>query len=325
MTAPVSNWRISIVSPFYNEQENVAPFVKELRTVLDGIDPPGGYEIILVNDGSRDDTPALLDACVEAHPGAITAIHLARNFGMEAAISAGLKHSTGDAVIILDSDLQDNPEIFPRFIEKWQEGYEVVYAIRQSRQEFFPRRFLFWAFYRILGWIANIPLPMDTGNFALMDRKMVNVLLDMPERNRFLRGLRAWAGFQQIGIPIARRARHEGKTRMGLRGQWKLAMNAIFSFSYVPLFLFRLAGAFTLLTSALLMLWVLYHKLIVGVEVKAWASQIIVTTFLGGINLLGIGVIGEYVARIHEEVQGRPNYVIHRIKERNNSKNTKTC
>jgi dolichol-phosphate mannosyltransferase len=165
----------------------------------------------------------------------------------------------------------------------------------------------------VLGWIANIPLPADASNFALMDRRVVEILREMPERNRFLRGLRAWIGFRQTGVPVARRARHSGKTRLGLRGQWKLAMNAVFAFSYVPLFVFRLAGALSILFSVALILWALYYKLIVGLEVKAWASLLIATSFLGGINLFGLGIIGEYVARIHDEVRGRPNYIVHRI------------
>ncbi len=305
--------RISVIAPVYNEQENLFAFVKEVLGSLESLHLPRGYEFILVNDGSTDGSGELLDRCVREHPGMVTAIHLARNFGMESAIMAGLEEARGDAVIILDSDGQDDPAAFRAFLEKWREGYDVVYAVRASRKEGLVRRFLFWGFYRVIGWLANINLPADASNFALMDRSVAEALRALPERNRFLRGLRAWVGFKQCGVPVARRARQKGKTRLGLRGQWKLAMNAIFAFSYVPLFVFRIAGLLTLLFSAGLILWALYFKLIAGLELRAWASQLIATSFLGGINLLGIGVVGEYVARIHDEVKARPNFIVRRI------------
>ncbi len=308
-----TKWRLSAVAPVYNERENIRSFVAEVLSALQAVNPPGGHELILVDDGSHDGSGGELDACALEYPGVVTAVHLARNFGMEPAISAGLEEATGHAVIVLDSDGQDDPGAFRDFVQKWREGFEVVYAVRASRQESALRRFLFWSFYRVLGRIANIELPPDASNFALMDRCVVDTLRAMPERNRFLRGLRAWVGFRQTGVPVARRERRRGKTRLGLRGQWKLAMNAIFAFSYVPLFLFRLAGLAALGLCAVLILWALYAKLIAGLELRAWASQLITTSFFGGVNLLGLGVIGEYVARIHDEVKGRPNFVVHRV------------
>lgn len=301
--------RVSVVAPVHNECENLAAFVEEVIAALADYD----HELILVNDGSTDGSDTVLDALATEYPGTVTAIHLSRNFGMEAAIGAGLEATTGDAVIVLDADMQDDPAAFASFIEAWRDGADVVYAVRSSREESWLRRVLFWGFYRILGWIANVDLPLDASNFALMDRQVVDQLCALPERNRFLRGLRAWAGFRQVGVPVARRKRAHGATRLGLRGQWKLAMNAIFAFSYVPLFVFRLAGAASLLLSAGLILWALYYKVVVGLEIRAWASQLITTSFFGGINLLGIGVIGEYVARIHDEVKGRPNHIVQRI------------
>jgi polyisoprenyl-phosphate glycosyltransferase len=308
-----SQWRLSVVAPVYNEQEQIRSFIRETAELLEKLHAPGGYEIILVNDGSTDDSAGVLDACTHDYPGLLTVVHLARNFGMESAICAGLAHASGDAVIVLDSDGQDDPSAFQAFVDQWRAGNDVVYAVRASRQESALRRFLFWGFYRVLGWIANINLPADASNFALMDRCVVDALCSMPERNRFLRGLRAWVGFRQVGVPVARRARERGKTRLGLRGQWKLAMNAIFAFSYVPLFVFRIGGAVALILCAGLILWALYAKLIASLELRAWASQLITMSFLGGINLLGIGIIGEYVARIHDEVKNRPNYVVQRI------------
>lgn len=306
-------WSISVVAPVYNEKENIEEFVSEVAQTLQSLNVPGKYEIILVNDGSTDGSHSILDICASKYPGVVKVVHLARNFGLEPAINAGLDLVETDAVIVMDSDRQDDPAAFQPFIEKWREGFDVVYAVRSSRRESAPQRLLFWSFYRILAWIATIELPLDAGNFALMDKQVVVALCNMKERNRFFGGLRAWVGFRQTAVPVARRARYDKKTRMGLRGQWKLAMNAIFAFSYVPLFVFRLAGLATLAASALLILWILYHKLVVGLEVKAWASQLIVTTFLGGINLLGIGIVGEYVARIYDEVKGRPNYIVRKI------------
>lgn len=308
-----SRQRLSVVAPVYNERNNIAPLVEEVRAGLDALDLAGPHEIILVDDGSTDGSGELLDEIALKYPGEIRIVHLARNFGMEPAIGAGLEQARGDGVIVLDSDMQDDPAAFQAFVDHWREGYDVIYAVRTSREESLPMRALFSLFYRILGSIAQIDLPPDASNFALMDRSVADALRTLPERNRFLRGLRAWVGYRQIGVPVARRARHAHRTRLGLRGQWKLAMNAIFAFSYVPLFVFRFAGLFALLLSLLLILWALYHKLVAGLEIEAWASLFITTSFLGGINLLGIGVIGEYVARIHDEVKGRPNYIIRNI------------
>ncbi len=301
--------RISVIAPVYNERTNLDALVTELIAAL----ASHPHEIILVNDGSTDGSGAVLDTLAVQLPGVVIAVHLSRNFGMEPAISAGLDQATGDVVVVLDADLQDDPAAFDAFLSEWRGGADVVYAVRSSREESWLRRILFWTFYRVLGWIANVDLPRDASNFALMDRRVVDTLRALPERNRFHRGLRAWAGFRQVGVPVARRKRAQGATRLGLRGQWKLAMNAIFAFSYVPLFLFRFAGAVSLLLSAGLIVWALYYKLVVGLDIRAWASQLITTSFFGGINLLGIGVIGEYVARIHDEVKGRPNYVVHRV------------
>lgn len=304
---------IDVIAPVYNERENIRPFVDELVQVFAALPGLGGHTIILVNDGSTDGSTEILDACARDHPGHVAIVHLSRNFGMEAAIAAGLDQSTGDAVIILDSDMQDDPAAFADFIAQWRAGYDVAYAVRTERQESAARRALFWGFYRLLGGLAQVHLPPDASNFALMDRRVVEALRALPERSRFLRGLRAWVGFRQVGVPVARRARYDQRTRLGLRGQWRLAMNAIFSFSYVPLAVFRIAGAFALILCAGLIAYALYCKFIIRLEMKAWASLLITMSYLGGVNLLGIGILGEYVARIHDEVKGRPNYIAERV------------
>lgn len=306
---------LSIVAPVYNEAEGIEGFVREVREHAAALEIGGRVELVLVNDGSTDGTGAILNRLAASDPGAIRVVHLARNFGHGAAVAAGLDHARGDAVILMDADFQDDPAAFAPLLAKWNEGYDVVYVERASRQENPLARGVFWLFYRVFKWVAATQSPLDAGTFGLMDRRVVDQLGKLPERNRYLPGLRAWVGFRQTGVPIPRRARYDRHTRVGLRGLWTLGMNAIFSFSYVPLFLFRLAGVGALCLSGLLILWVMYNKLIAGLTIQAWASQMVTISFLGGINLLGIGVVGEYVARIYDEVKGRPTYIVHRETE----------
>ncbi len=309
----IKNSRFSIVAPVYNEVEFLEKFVTEIIKVLTNLDILESTEIILVNDGSNDGSGEKIDELVSKHPGLIFGIHLARNFGAPSAITAGIFHSSGDAVIIMDSDGQDDPIALEKFIKLWSEGYDVVYAIRKSRKEGWLFRLFAWLFYRILSISSQIPLPLDAGNYSLIDRKVIEVLKQCPERNRYLPGLRSWVGFKQTGVEIERRARYDKKNRVGFRGLWTLAMNAFFSFSYVPIFLFRIAGLISLLLCVGLIFFALYHKLFTGLAVTAWASQLITTSFFGGINLLGISLLGEYIARIYDEVKQRPIYVCARI------------
>ena len=312
MNAKNSTKRISVVAPVFNEIDVIHQFVTEVRNALKTL--PNGIEteLVLVNDGSTDGSARELDRLAEESAGDIKIIHLCRNFGHSAAISAGLDAANGDAVILMDTDLQDDPNAFQNFYQEWERGYAVVYAIRSSREENAAIRLSMYTFYRLLGFISDTGIPKDAGTFSLMDKKVVEVLRSMPERNRYLPGLRAWAGFSQTGVPIARRRRHDKKSRVGLRGLWRLSMNAIFSFSYFPIFLFRVLGVLSLLGCACAVAFVLYHKLITGRAVTAWTSQMVSIQFFGGINLLGIGIIGEYVARIYDELKGRPAYVIER-------------
>ncbi len=304
---------ISVVAPVYNEAAIVQTFVAEVQQTLAALQPAVDYEIILVNDGSTDGSDERLDALAGDGAGSIKVIHLSRNFGHGPAISAGLDHARGDAVILMDSDLQDDPAAFALFFEKWLQGYDVVYAIRSSRKENLLIRFAMAAFYRLLGRISDTAIPPDTGTFSLMDRRLVDVLRSMPEQNRFLPGLRAWIGFRQTGVPVPRRARHDRSSRVGLRGLWRLSMNAVFAFSYFPIFIFRAVGVAALLGCLALILFVLYHKIFTGLAITAWPSQMLSTLFFAGINLFGIGVIGEYVARIYDELKARPTYVIDRV------------
>ena len=306
---------LSVVAPMFNEAANAAPFVEEVLAAVDALGLPCAHELVLVDDGSWDGTSETLDAIAQKYPGALRVVHLTRNVGHAAAVSAGLDHARGAAVILMDADRQDDPAAFGPFLQKWQEGCEVVYAQRVLREESPPKRALFWLFYRAFAWMANVRIPLDAGNFALLDRRVVKQLQALPERNRYLPGLRAWVGFKQAGVPVPRRARYDQQARVGFRGLWTLAMNAVFSFSYVPLFVFRIAGLLSLGLSLAVILFALYHKFFTGRAVLAWASQLVTTSFLGGINLLGIGLLGEYIARIYDEVKARPIYIVDRVVE----------
>ena len=306
------DYRLAVVAPVFNEASGIAGFVGEVRAHIAALDLPGGHELVLVDDGSTDGSAAILDELAGAHPGEIRVVHLARNFGHGAAVAAGLEHARGDAIILMDSDYQDDPAAFAPLLARWREGYDVVYVERASREEHPLSRGAFWLFYRVLAWIADTRFPMDAGNFGLMDRRVVDQLKKLPERNRYLPGLRAWVGFRQTGIPVPRRARYDRSTRVGLRGLWTLGMNAVFSFSYVPLFVFRIAGVLSIGCSMLLVLYALVSWL-TGHALDAWSSILIATSFLGGINLLGVGLLGEYIARIYDEVKCRPAYVVDRI------------
>ncbi len=305
---------VSVVVPIYNESDVLDTLVSEIRRTFDLMDYPGRYELVLVDDGSSDGSSDHLDFLSQRYAGQVRVVHLARNFGHTAAVRAGLDQARGDAIILMDGDLQDDPVAFHAFIEKWREGYDVVYAVRTSRQEGLGLPMLFQLFYRTLNRVAEIKMPLDAGNFSLMDRRVVSELSELPERNRYLPGLRAWIGHHQIGVPVPRRARYDDSTRVGIKGLWRLANNAIFSFSHMPLTLFRTLGLVAIVLSTVLIGYACYGK-VSGQAVKAWLSQFITMTFFGGINLLGIGVIGEYVVRIYDEVKRRPAYVIDRIAE----------
>lgn len=304
---------ITVVAPFYNEVKGVKAFIEELENEFDKIGYADRHELVLVNDGSTDGSDLELDKMAAHHAGKIKVIHLSRNFGHASAVYAGLAHACGRVIILMDSDLQDDPACFDLFLQKWREGYDVVYSKRSSRQENVLLRPLFWLFYRILALMSDIDIPLDAGNYALMDNRVVKLMLTLPEKNLYLPGLRAWVGFKQIGIPVPRRQRYDGSARTGLKGKWDLAANAIFSFSYLPLIVFRLFGILALIVSLALALYALYHKLITGLAVTAWTSNIITVTFFGGLNLFGIGIVGEYISRIYNEIRARPKYIIDRI------------
>jgi dolichol-phosphate mannosyltransferase len=270
-----------------------------------------GYEILFVNDGSTDGSGGAL---LDFHQAdlRVKVIELSRNFGHQMALSAGIDHASGDAVILMDGDLQDPPEMIPRLVEKWAQGFDVVYAVRIKRKEGFLKRMTFSAFYRLLQALSTTQMPLDAGIFSLMDRKVVDVLKAMPERNRYLTGLRAWTGFRHAGIPCERGERFAGQPRQTLSRLLKLALDGIFSFSYLPLRAATVIGVAVSLLAFLTGLYALYAKLFTTKAISGWASMLVATTLLGGLILLMLGLIGEYLARIYDEVKARPAYVIAR-------------
>lgn len=296
---------LCIVFPCYNE-EDVLP---HLFRTLESLDVGVQVRFLFVDDGSQDGTRKLLQEACKANEK-IAYLSLSRNFGHQVAVQAGLKHAQGDLVAILDADLQDPPELLKQFITKWREGFDVVYGIRTNRKESWFLKTCYSSFYRILEKIANIQIPRDAGDFALMDRKIVNTLNAFPEHNQFVRGLRAWTGFKQIGVKYARPARYAGKSSYNMKRMTRFALDGLLSFSSAPLRLSAWLGA----GSALMGFGYLSYALIVYISGKqlaeGWTSTVVLILFLGGIQLMMLGVLGEYLGRIFEEVKRRPHYVL---------------
>ncbi len=305
---------ISFVSPAHNEANSLSPFLSELIDSIEKLNLPCAYEIVVVDDGSMDDTPDILASWVESYPDVMRVVRLTRNFGFCAASTAALYYSKGDIVILMDADMQDDPAIFPSFLEKWIEGYDVVYAVRMKRQESTIVKALTWIFYRMLRLTSPISLPLDAGTYALMDRKVVNAIEKLPERNRYIPGLRSWSGYRQIGIPVQRRQRIHGRSRMGLRKLFDLAMMAFFTFSYTPLFFFRLLAICGLGIAFLL---ILACPAFLFLGHMNWQSvlMLLMVAFFSSVNLLGIVLLSEYVALVYDEVRNRPLYLVDRIIE----------
>jgi polyisoprenyl-phosphate glycosyltransferase len=301
---------LSVVMPVFNEQENLLALHTRLSSVLKqtGL----SYEIIFVDDGSRDGSVALLRAMASDDPHVLV-VELARNFGHQIAISAGLDHARGQGVIVMDSDLQDPPEALPQFIAKWREGHDVVYAIRAQRKEHWLKRAAYAAFYRLLQRVANIEIPLDAGDFCIMDRRVVDLLVGMPERNRFVRGIRSWVGLDQVGLAYERHARHAGRPKFTITRLIYLALDGLISFSYIPLRVITMLGLTVSFVSILLAIFYAIKKLTVGLNPPGFATLIVAVFLLAGIQLITIGVIGEYVGRIFEEVKRRPLYVVRRL------------
>ena len=306
-----SAFRLSIAIPLHNEESVLPELLRRTRIVLDQI-PGGPHEIVFIDDGSSDRTFEILEEAVENDPR-IQVISLSRNFGHQAAITAAMDHVTGEAAVIMDGDLQDVPEVIPQFVEKYQQGYDVVYAQRVRRKEIWPLRICYFVFYRMMTKLSDIRLPLDSGDFGLMSRRVVDQVRRMPEHHRYLRGLRSWVGFRQTGLTVERAERHSGKSKYGLMQLIKLATDGIFAFSIVPIRMAALFGGFVVFLSGLYVLYALYAKLFLKESPQGFTALLVAITFLSGIVLFFLGVIGEYVGRIYEETKARPPYVIGRI------------
>ena len=301
---------LSVVIPVYNEEENIPVLYSRLVAVLDAehID----FEIVFVDDGSYDDSLRRLKE-LEATEKRVVVIELARNFGHQVAITAGLDFARGKAIAVMDADLQDPPEVLPDFIAKWREGYEVVYAIRERRKETWLMRTSYATFYRLLRHVANIDIPLDAGDFCVMDRRVVDLLKSMPERSRFIRGIRSWVGLNQIGLPFERHARHAGTTKYSVGRLMLLALDGLISFSYLPLRIITVLGISVSFLSMLMAIFFFVKKLLYGLSPPGFASIMVSIFFLAGIQLITLGVIGEYVGRIFEEAKKRPIYILRRV------------
>jgi len=299
---------ISIIAPIYNEAGSIPELYRRVSDVMQSAGE--SWEFILVDDGSQDASIEMIRdlAAKDAH---VRPVIFARNFGHQIAVTAGLDYSRGQAIVIIDSDLQDPPEVILELIAKWREGYEVVYAVRQEREgESFFKLITAKLFYRIINRVTSIDIPLDTGDFRLMDRNVVNVLNTMREHHRFLRGMSAWVGFRQVGVPYKRAARYAGETHYPLRNMVRLAFTAISGFSFFPLQLATFLGFFSAGISVLSIPIVIVLRL-AGVQAfLGQATTLIAVLFFGGVQLISLGVLGEYIGRLYDEARGRPLYIV---------------
>jgi len=298
---------LSVVVPLYNEEDNISELHRRLDLTLRSLEI--SYEILFIDDGSRDETPALIHSLREKDQN-LACVRLSRNFGHQAAVSAGIDHSRGQALIVMDGDLQDPPEVLPQFVAKWREGYEVVYAVRRYRKENLLKRGAYSTFYRLLNAISDLDIPLDSGDFCLMDRRVVDLLKHLPERMRFIRGLRSFVGFRQVGLAYERSARAAGQSKYTLRRLIGLALDGLVSFSSYPLRLVTQLGLVTIFVAMILGVWVLRDAFIHQTAPRGWASTVVVVLFMGAVQLFSIGILGEYLRLIFLEVKQRPTYIV---------------
>ena len=313
MTVEQGRPTLSIVVPLFNEEENVAPLLERITGIAGRLENVESYEIVLVNDGSTDGTLAAIRRELRTRPNVIL-VNLSRNFGHQLAATAGMDIASGNAVVLMDGDLQDPPELIDAFVRKWGEGYDVVYAIRRTRKGESPFKLLTARiFYRTIKRLTKVSIPVDTGDFRLMSRRVIEALKRTPERHRFLRGLVSWVGYNQIGVEYDRDERRAGVTKYPLPKMIRFAIDGITSFSDVPL---RFASYLGFVSSIIAFV---YALMVIGFKflslnppayTKGWASTIVAVLFLGGVQLISLGILGEYIGRIYDEVKGRPLYLI---------------
>ena len=307
---------LSVVVPLFNEGSNVGALHDRLAATLE---PLGlGYELVFVDDGSRDATPRLLDRLQGIDPNVVV-VRLSRNFGHQAAVSAGLDLARGRGVVVMDGDLQDPPEVLPQFVDRWRRGSDVVYAVRRRRKEGAAKRLAYFAFYRIWNAASDLDIPLDSGDFCLMDRKVVDALKALPERMRFVRGLRTFVGFRQSGVEYDRAGRASGRPKYTLRALVGLAVDGLVSFSSHPLRLVTYLGIGTAALAVAMMAWVFFDAFTHRTAPRGWASVIVTVLFLGSIQMIGLGIVGEYLRLIFLEAKGRPSYIVDEYRGRRGS------
>lgn len=300
---------ISVIAPVHNEEDVLEELYRRIKEVLDPLDE--AWELVLVNDGSRDRSAELIEQ-LHRRDSRVRGISLARNFGFQIAVTAGLDHVQGDAVALIDADLQDPPEVIVDMVAKWREGYDVVYGVRSKREgETWFKRLTAKLFYRLIHRITSVHIPVDTGDFRLMDRRVVDAIRQMPERNRFLRGMVSWVGYRQTGIQYERHPRLAGETKFSVSKMTRFALDAITSFSYMPLQLATYLG-FTIAALSGLMIVVVVGLRLLGpsAPLLGQTTTLVAVLFLGGVQLISLGIIGEYLGRIYDEVKGRPLYLV---------------
>jgi glycosyltransferase involved in cell wall biosynthesis len=303
--------RYSVVAPCYNEEKSLPELYRRIKEVMEQTGDP--WELVLINDGSADRTAELMQE-LHATDSRVHYIDFARNFGHQIAVTAGMDYAQGDAVVLIDADLQDPPELILEMIEKWKEGYQVVYAVRRERKgESWFKLVTAKVFYRLIYRITEVDIPLDTGDFRLMDRKVIEAIKQMKERHRFIRGMTSWVGFKQTGVSYVRQERFAGETKYPFRKMLRFAMNAITGFSYLPLQLATYLG-FTIATlSGLGAIGVVIARLFGDPDNQPFfgqATTLVMVLFLGGVQLISLGIVGEYLGRIYDEVKGRPMYVV---------------
>jgi dolichol-phosphate mannosyltransferase len=303
----------SIVAPIFNEAGNIDELHRRVSAVMETVGEP--WELVMVNDGSTDGSAELLHALHQQDPKHVRVVQFSRNFGHQMAVTAGMDYSSGQAIVLIDADLQDPPEILPEMIQKWRDGYEVVYAVRAKREgESWFKLATASLFYRILYRITDVNIPLDTGDFRLMDRRVVDVVESMREKHRFLRGMVSWVGFRQTGVEYTRDKRHAGVTKYPLRKMLRFAWDGITGFSYLPLQMATYLGFAIAAFSALAILVVVALRVFANTEpLEGQATTLVTVLFLGSVQLISLGIIGEYLGRIYNEVKGRPLYIVSNV------------
>ncbi len=305
---PVPTPRVSVAIPLLNEEQILPELLRRLGAVLLGL-PGGPHEMVFVDDGSTDGSFALLRQAAAADDR-IVAVSLSRNFGHQNALSAALDAAGGDLIVVMDADLQDPPEAIPQLLAKQAEGYDVVFATRVGRKEAWPLRLCYYVFYRLIAVLSDVRLPLDAGDFSVVTRQVADEVKHLPERHRYLRGLRSWVGFRQTGLRIERSERFAGDSRYGFWKLLRLALDGLFAFSMAPLRAASLLGAATIGATLLYVVYALYAKIVLHQSPPGFTALLVAVTMLAGIQLLFLGVIGEYIGRIYEETKGRPHYVV---------------